>query len=616
MLKIKLSNFVCISLLTTTCMVQAVTLDETINSVNVNNTELQSIKHSNEASKNKINKSKATYRPKLDFELTGEAKKTRSQLNSNPESVVDQKGYNAKLKLEQIIWDGGLTSSSISESKYAHRVNVLSNKIKSDDIILEGINAYLEVIRYTKRLELANENVTKNQEHLKVAQENEKLTDEALETYQAKAKLHLAKKIRFDEEEGFKKAENTYTRVANEKIVNVCLPDIDASLVPNRLDDLIELTLTNNNEIKAQKQSILRQDAVVGQTSSTSKPTIKFYLSASHDDDLLAKDTVQDNVSAKIVLNYNLYNGGADSALSETEKIFLIEEKVKLETTVNKVVEEVSSEYVVYNNSLKRIDELKAYVNANTNILEIYKSQFEGGTKTFSDILDAWTDVYNSKKLLSDEYINMNESYFKIMKISSQFDIIESKALACKTDLLYVNNKSTVKASKTTTTSSKNIQSSSATKSDLENVFKAELDNGILVYDEKRDSIRFAGKISSLPATKYDIELNSEYKEHLDAFIPKLIKYVKKDETKMVSVDGYSSSDFKDIDNEEKKFLANLEISRSSALKVYDYIKHKFPNDAELFKTVFFSHKDVITDDNGKEIHNLSKRVEFRVVNK
>jgi len=424
MLKVQLSKFLCVSLLTSTCLVQAKSLKDMVSNINTNNTQLKSIKYNNKASLKSINKTESLYKPTIDLDIVGERKQVKIKPDNNPINTVNHTGYNAKIKLEQLLWDGGLSSSKISESKYSHQLNLLNNKVKSDEMLLEGITTYFEVLKYTRRVELANENVTKNKEHLKIAMENEKLTNEALETYQAKAKLHLANKIRLDEIEGLDIAKNKYKRITNMNATNLSMPSINNKLVPDTLESFIKIVLNYNNDIKAQNQNILKQDALVAQKSSSLKPSIKFNLSVDHDDDLLVKDTVQDNYSAKVILKYNLYNGEAGTTSSKIEKIYLKEEKAKLETTVNSIIEKASSEYSTYTNSTKRINELKNYVSENNNIFVIYQSQFEGGTKTFSDILDAWTDVYNAKKMLGDEYIIMNESYFNLLKISSQLNKI------------------------------------------------------------------------------------------------------------------------------------------------------------------------------------------------
>jgi len=426
MFKIKLSKYLCMSLLVVSTTLQAQSLTDTIESIQNNNSEIKAINYSNEVSKKSVNKSESSYLPKIDLELTGEKKKTKTKLDNNPTNTVDQSGYDLRIKLEQLIWDGGLTKSSINEAKYKELVDNFVNKVKSEDILLSGITAYFEILKYTKRVDIANENIQKNIDHLNIAQENEKLTDEALETYQAKAKLALARKILLDEQEGLDISKSNYKRITGNNITTtITMPKIEKNLIPNSLKKLIELTLNNNNEIKAQKQNILRQNERSLKQDSVNKPNIKFYLDYTHDNDLLAEDTVQNNYSAKVVLKYNLYNGGSDQISTEIEKINLKKEKTNLETTANSVIDQITMQYSIYNKSLKRIDELKVYLDSNKNIMDIYQSQFEGGMKTFSDILDAWTDVYNSKKLLSDEYIIMNEAYFNILKLSGQLNNIQ-----------------------------------------------------------------------------------------------------------------------------------------------------------------------------------------------
>ena len=63
----------------------------------------------------------------------------------------------------------------------------------------------------------------------------------------------------------------------------------------------------------------------------------------------------------------------------------------------------------------ERIAVLKDYVIANENIVEVYKSEFESGTRTFVDILDAQTVLYEAKKSLVSREYELYTNYYDIL---------------------------------------------------------------------------------------------------------------------------------------------------------------------------------------------------------
>ena len=71
------------------------------------------------------------------------------------------------------------------------------------------------------------------------------------------------------------------------------------------------------------------------------------------------------------------------------------------------VLEGTFEYYFRKTDSKDKIIELKGYVSANEKILATYKDQFEGGIRTFVDVLDIESDLYNSHTQLIDEEIKL-----------------------------------------------------------------------------------------------------------------------------------------------------------------------------------------------------------------
>jgi len=79
----------------------------------------------------------------------------------------------------------------------------------------------------------------------------------------------------------------------------------------------------------------------------------------------------------------------------------------------------------------ERINVLKDYVVANENIVEVYKSEFESGTRTFVDILDAQTVLYEAKKSLVNREYELYKNYYDILLFLQQGQYFYEKECLC-----------------------------------------------------------------------------------------------------------------------------------------------------------------------------------------
>jgi len=416
---IKISKVAVASLITTT-LLSAASLEETVSRTLQNNPEIQSYSHNNEGFKKSVEESEGAYLPKVDLRVTGEKRKTKTD-NSTTTNTIDQNGYNAQLVVEQLLYDGGLTSSKIDEAQFSEKSNNFLNKTKVDKLLLDSINAYLDLVKYDLRLKLAKENVEKHKEYLKTAKISEDLTGNALDTYEVTAKLHLANIQKLDEMKNNIIAQNSFYRITKTKADNaVKLPVINKSLVGDSLEDLIESAKANNYSVLEQTANVKQQEAIVNKTNSQNGISLKLNLSAGYDDDLITNDVKQNTYSAKLLFTYNLYNGGSDRAAYLKEKLFLKEKQNTLEAKIDTVVESMSSEFSSYKISLSKIEELKNSVRTTEKIVEAYKLQFQGGTKTFVDLLGVERDLYDAKKNLINEKVTLVKSYYKILSLKAE----------------------------------------------------------------------------------------------------------------------------------------------------------------------------------------------------
>ena len=627
----KISKITCSLLLASACL-NAATLKESVENTLNNNSNIKSIKENNEAFRQYIDEEKGGYLPTIDLQITGESKKTESKLENNPRNDESDTGFNATLTLEQMLYDGGLTSSRVDEAISRELSNRLSNDVQIDNTIVEGIRAYLDLVKYEQRVEISKLHVKKNEEYLTIAKSNEQINGNSLDTFEVKAKLHLAKVDLLREQENYENALSTYKRVTGtESTGAVCLPKYNKDLIPAELESLVQISLKNNKEIKAQLAKIEENRAKLNQEGAAFLPSLNLFLTGTADDQLIESNTETNIYSAKVVLNYNLFNGGSDSSSKAREMYFLSESQASLDEVSNVVVENANNSFTSYKYIADRIAELNGYLSSNEEILDIYNLQFQDGTRTFVDVLDKETELYNARVQYINENVDLANEFYNMMNLTGKLqhnisglssDVCNAKPIVTIKDVKEDNlgdianelNIDTPKEEVKTEIKSEPVSGSNLIDS-LKNEFSTELNSGKLVFDEKLVSFRFASEYASLPLTKNGIVLSENLQNDIKDFLPRLKKVLENYDYESININGYSSTDYSSAKSDEENYKANLAVSYTRANSVLNFIKSQNLESPKMIASGK-SYANPVVDENGKENSKMSKRVEISISTK
>ena len=517
-----LLRFACVSVLISSTL-HAISLKESVEKVLATNPEIAAEKHNQEAYKKYIDERKANYLPRVDVD--GRLEKSNSDKKYYPTSANEndssqEDGYNVGIALNQMLYDGSLTPSQVAEARYNDSANNYRTQKNMDNVVLETITAYKSFLQYNEMLDLTKEMIKTNEENLQIAKEKESISGEVLETYQVDSKLSFVKEKYLEENDLKSSKISTFKRyVGVEPSGNECRPQMDLSKIPNNLEKIIELAVAQNSEILQQIEKIKAQREKIAQADSKFLPNLSLELKALSDKDLSLNEEGKENQAyGRINLTWNLYNGGGDHAVSKQEELFLAEEKQRLDSITNKIVESVKVNYQRFLKNQERIAVLKDYVVANENIVEVYKSEFESGTRTFVDILDAQTVLYEAKKSLVLREFELYTNYYEILNTLSILTPTVLETNSCSNDKALSKINPEQKRASFSINNSSNKQKSTVAP-ELGAMFD---DEKPVVKENKKDTKKVDSKVADLLlAPENDkvvkAEIKSEYSSFLDA---------------------------------------------------------------------------------------------------
>jgi outer membrane protein, adhesin transport system len=399
------------------------------------NQDIVSKSINNDAFKKYIDEKEGGYYPKLDLTAyLGRKNVNETASVTSSESDITTNGGNAQLDLEQMLYDGNLTSSSVEQAKARYASNKLKNSNDIENIVYDSISAYLNVLKFDERIKISQENIAIHEDYLSIATQTERINGEILDKVQSKAKIHSAKSNLFEEKNSQAAAKSSFIKNVGMSIdSNICRPVIDQSKIPANLEVLQKMALENNFTILEQIENIKEQEATLSVEKAAFLPTLKFKLQGIYDKDYIDEDLRTNAYSGKLELKYNIFNGMVNKNRTQKEELFLKEVQMKLDVVTKSVLDELAVAYETYETSKKQIVELQQFIEENKQIISIYKDQFDAGTRNFIDVLNVEGDLYNSKANLINTEFNMYQAYYKILKMTSSLEttVLNSNDQTC-----------------------------------------------------------------------------------------------------------------------------------------------------------------------------------------
>jgi adhesin transport system outer membrane protein len=413
----------------------ATTIKDVVEHTLVSNQDIVSKSINNDAFKKYIDEQEGGYYPKIDLTANVGVVDQNETVRGNSRTDTNHNGGNVQLDLEQLLYDGNLTPSLVEEAKARYSANKLKNSDDVENILFDGINAYLNILKYDERIKASKENLLVHEDYLSIATQTERINGEILDKVQTKAKIHSAKSNLFEETNNKSAATSSFVKNVGMPIDNnICKPVLNEGKIPATLEALQKSALENNYKILEQIESIKQQRAAIEKEKAGFLPTLKFKLQSLYDNDFADNEVKTNTYTAKVELKYNIFNGMVNSNRTEREVLFLKEVQAKLDVVTKSVLDEVTVAYETYNTAKKQIVELQQFIEENKQIISIYKDQFDAGTRNFIDVLNVEGDLYNSKLALINTEFTMYTAYYNILKATSslQTTVVSSENQACE----------------------------------------------------------------------------------------------------------------------------------------------------------------------------------------
>ena len=329
----------------------------------------------------------------------------------------DYRNYENSLTITQNLFNGFGTAYQVDYESSRILAAAYKYLEKSNDIAFQMTNVYVKVLRTNELVTTARENVQINDSiYTKVqALFDSGLTTDS-EVKKIQATLSLAKSNLSVQKNNARDAEYEYRRILGR------LPDVDNMqrpileiTMPESIERAALYAIENNPSLLVSRYNIKGAESLYKQRKKDYYPTVDLELSQvfnDHDGFLNGFDQPDDRFQARVVLNYNIYRGGADAA-NVQKHISKIAQEVEIKRDLKRqVIEGLDLSWNAYYMLQDQLKDLKDYSKYSEKTLELYKEEYDLGRRSLLDLLSAQNDVINSRsQIISAEYDKLFAKY-------------------------------------------------------------------------------------------------------------------------------------------------------------------------------------------------------------
>lgn len=329
---------------------------------------------------------------------------TGHERKSSPTLAGGTNGYgieNSKLTLTQNVFEGFATINDTVRLEHASLVRFYEFMDVSETAALEATRAYIDLYRFRKLLEMAEENYAVHRLVFdKINQRAKSGIGRGVDLEMAGARLALAESNLLTEASNLHDVAARYQRIVGESPKGeVSAPSSQLGKgLPKSRAEAVEAGFQGSPQLKAAVQNILSAQRNIAVQRAGYYPRVDLYAQSSREKNAsgVSGHTVTDTVG--LTVSMNLFRGGQDSSREKKA----VEETSAAKDVRERVCRDLRQNLSLSFNDYLRLTEQLVYLDqhqlSTDKAREALRKQFDIGQRTLLDVLDTENEYYTARR--------------------------------------------------------------------------------------------------------------------------------------------------------------------------------------------------------------------------
>jgi adhesin transport system outer membrane protein len=379
------------------------------------------------------------YKPRVDLAASvGQDRDTITVRNPETQSLSRN---GVTLSLTQLLWDGLATQREVGRLGHERMARYFELLDVTEQAALEAARAHHDVLRFRKLVALAEDNyVQLRYAFLQLQSRVRAGVGRGVDLEQAGARVALAESNLATESANLHDVTQRYLRIVGElppaaltpaKAFVAKLPASSGEAATNALRDSAAVSAAIENLRAARSAAEVRQ-------SSAWQPRVEARVRTAAGKNLDGVSDQKRDASAEIVLNWNLYNGGADQARVR-QAARSLDQAADLR---DKICRDARQNANIAFNDTRKLAEQLDYLDRNVIAIEkardAYRQQFDIGQRSLLDLLNAENELYTARRAYSNAEYDLAVAQLRTLaatqRLTQELGITRDAALASQAD--------------------------------------------------------------------------------------------------------------------------------------------------------------------------------------
>ena len=339
--------------------------------------------------------------------------------NYNETNEIKLKPEVSKIEAEQIIFSGGKLINNRSQSLNLVAAGRADLEILEQKILFSAAKVFFDVLTNQKIVELREVNLEVLKERLAVSKIQFEVGELTLtDVAQSEARLSLSQANLAQARSNLEESKAVYRSITGIDPTNLSSNFINVTL-PKNVEDAISIARVNSPYLKFAEKSELSSRYGIRKEKSKLFPVLSLKGEFSNSKEMLYN---MDGDAYQImgVVSIPIFSGGLNWSNIRKAQEINNRDKFQLIETKRAIVKEVKIAFAQYESSITKIISTKKQFEANKIALEGVKLEFELGTRTNLDVLDAEQEFLDSQvSMISSENNSKLSIFYLLLSIGS-----------------------------------------------------------------------------------------------------------------------------------------------------------------------------------------------------
>lgn len=315
--------------------------------------------------------------------------------------------YQNSLVLTQNLFKGFGTKYKIEYEEARVMAAAYNYVEKTNDIAFNVVKNYLNVLKFKELHTLEKENILLTQD---ILNKTKKLSDGGSgllsDVKKVDSSLQLAEFNLLTQENNLMDAEFNLGKILGKKVNDgeLTKPTFNYKL-PATIDEATMHSTQYNPSMIVSEYNIKTSKHALNESKSAFLPTVDFEFAYNFDRNTGDFEDHNRNYTALVVFKQNLYRGNADINNVNKNKLNVMQEYEAQREIKRQIIEGLQLSWSAYTMIEKQLVFLNSYKEQSKATLDLYRAEFEDGTRTLIDLLTAQDDYISSRsKIINASY--------------------------------------------------------------------------------------------------------------------------------------------------------------------------------------------------------------------